>query len=558
MNKLFSLLRNAPKRTAALIAIIAAVIIVPAVSFAWGPDRPTYTIEHPADHVTFNSITNNPSHGDERNFVQVRDANSGNETYVDQIGLTAGHEYVVYVYYHNNAASNLNASGVGIAHGAYVKAQIPAVVTNGSAGTKAVGYVGASNASPSEVWDDVSFSNTTGGDIALRYVPGSTTIHNFGTTNGATMSDSIVTTGTALGYNSLDGVLPGCNEYAGYVTFRVKADQPNFTVTKQVRKTGTTSWSENVAVNPGDSVDYLITYKNTGTTTQNDVVISDDLPNGTSYVSGTTYLANTTNPNGIRVSDNVTTNSGINIGNYSAGAAAYVKFSAKVAYNNDLPTCGTNTLTNTASAQTNNGSKSDTAIVYTVKQCDNSNPNFTITKQVRKTGTTSWNENIAVNPGDSVDYLITYRNTGNTTLYNVTISDTLPGNVSYIAGTTYVNDAKTNDSIVNGGINIGTYTAGSTAYVRFSALVATNDALPTCGNNTLTNTASAQTSNGSKSDTAVVTVVKQCTTPPVTTPTTPSELPKTGSGLDVTAILGLGATVTSAGYYIASRRLLKR
>ncbi len=414
MNKLFSLLRNAPKRTAAVIAIIAAVIIVPAVSFAWGPDRPTYTIEHPADHVTFNSITNNPSHGDERNFVQVRDANSGNETYVDQIGLTAGHEYVVYVYYHNNAASNLNASGVGIAHGAYVKAQIPAVVTNGSAGTKAVGYVGASNATPSEVWDDVSFSNTTGGDIALRYVPGSATIHNFGTTNGATMSDSIVTTGTALGYNSLDGVLPGCNEYAGYVTFRVKADQPNFTITKQVRKTGTTSWSENVSVNPGDSVDYLITYKNTGTTTQNNVVISDNLPNGTSYVSGTTYLANTTNPSGIRVSDNVTTNSGINIGNYSAGAAAYVKFSAKVAYNNSLPTCGTNTLTNTASAQTNNGTKSDTAIV---------------------------------------------------------------------------------------------------------------------------------------------TVVKQCTTTP---PTTPSELPKTGAGLDVMAILGLGTTVTSAGYYIASRRLLKR
>lgn len=365
-----SFLKDLPKRYYAIAAMLLAVVAVPAMVNAWGPSRTTYTIEHPADHVTFNSITNNPVQGDERNFMQVREANASNTTYADSISLQAGHEYVVYMYYHNNAASNLNASGVGIAHGAYVKAQIPAVVANGSSDTKAVGYVGANNASPSQVWDDISFSNKTGGDIALRYVPGSATIHNFGKTDGKTMSDGIVTAaGASLGYDSFNGELPGCNEYAGYVTFLVKADQPNFTVTKQVRKTGTTDWKTSTSVNPGDSVDYMITYKNTGTTQQNDVVLKDVLPKGISYTAGTTMVANSTNPNGIKVSDNLTKN-GINIGNYAAGATAYVKFSAKVASNDDLTNCGLNTLVNTVTAETNNGSKSASATVTVNKTCE--------------------------------------------------------------------------------------------------------------------------------------------------------------------------------------------
>jgi len=352
------------KKLTVALAMIAAAIVVPATLFAWGPARPTYTTAVPADHITFNSIIDNPSHGDERNFVQVRDAASGNATYVDQISLKSGHEYVVYVYFHNNAAANLKLNATG----SYVKAEIPAIVVNGSNGTKAVGYVGASNANPTQVWDDISFSNATGGDIVLRYVPGSATIHSFGAVNGQTMSDSIVTTGASIGYDSLNGVVPGCNEYAGYVTFRVKADQPNFTISKQVRKSGTKDWVETVAVNDGDSVDYLVTYKNTGTTVQNDVVINDILPNGVSYTAGTTYVANTTNPNGLKVGDNIT-KGGINIGNYAAGAAAYVKFSAIVSRNETSAVCGTTTFHNVAKAQTKNGTKEDLADVTITKKC---------------------------------------------------------------------------------------------------------------------------------------------------------------------------------------------
>jgi uncharacterized repeat protein (TIGR01451 family) len=268
------------------------------------------------------------------------------------------------MYYHNNAAANLGLKSVNT----YVRAEIPAVVDNGSNGVIANGYVKASNANPNEVYDDISFINNTGGGIALRYVPGSATIHNLGATNGQTLSDSIITTGAIIGYNSLDGIIPGCNQYAGYVTFNIQADQPNFTIKKQVRKTGETTWQTSEDVNPGDSLDYLITYQNTGTTQQDDVVIKDVLPAGISYTADTTYLANGLNPKGVKVNNEII-NGGINIGNYAPSATAYIKFNASVAGNYSLFNCGKNTLTNTAEAQTDNGSKSGAASVIITRQC---------------------------------------------------------------------------------------------------------------------------------------------------------------------------------------------
>jgi hypothetical protein len=107
MSKLIALFRKAPKLTTALIAMIAASIIVPAALLAWGPSRPTYTMAHPADHITFDSITDNPNIGDERNFVGARDESNSNVWY-DSIKVQEGHEYLVRMYVHNNAASNLN------------------------------------------------------------------------------------------------------------------------------------------------------------------------------------------------------------------------------------------------------------------------------------------------------------------------------------------------------------------------------------------------------------------------------------------------------------------
>ncbi|OGL27523.1 hypothetical protein A3C39_03105 [Candidatus Saccharibacteria bacterium RIFCSPHIGHO2_02_FULL_46_12] len=346
-----------PRSISVIVLSLLAMAIIPASVLAWGPQRATFTQEVPASYVTFNSITNNPKQGDERNFMQVRAQDARNETYSDDISLTPGKEYVIFMFYHNNAASNLNESGKGIAQNAYARAEVPAIVKNGGAGTKAAGYVGASNANPTSVYDDITFKNTTGTDIALRYVSGSTTIHNGGNANGQIMPDTMLSGGgVKLGHDSLNGTLPGCNDYAGFVTFRVKADQPNFTFKKEVKVTGTTGWNKSVSAKKGDKVDYLLQYANTGTTEQKSVVMKDVLPKGLTYVNGSSKLTNAKNPSGAKIGDEIGA-AGMNIGGYTAGSNAYLQFTATV----DTDEC--TTLNNTAAVETINGNLTDTASV---------------------------------------------------------------------------------------------------------------------------------------------------------------------------------------------------
>ena len=155
--------------------------------------------------------------------------------------------------------------------------------------------------------------------------------------NGQKLPSSLLTTGTKLGFNALDGVLPGCNEFAGYVTFRFKVGQPNFEVTKQVSNIGMNAFAKSVNAKAGAEVEYKIQYKNTGTVQQDNVVIRDVLPEGVSYVAGSTKLASSaSNGQYAAVSDNIVAR-GINIGSYAPnGGNAFVKFTAKIAQNDEL------------------------------------------------------------------------------------------------------------------------------------------------------------------------------------------------------------------------------
>ena len=219
-------------------------------------------------------------------------------------------------------------------------------------------------------------------------------------------------------------------QYAGYLTFKVKAQfaptsTADFSVSKQVRKNGTTVWGENAKVNPGDLVDYMISYKNTGTVVQNNVAVYDTLPQGVTYVAGTTYLANGSNPSGVKIGDGIT-GSGINIGNYATGATAYVKFTANVGANDQLPACGINTLDNIAKIITDYGTKTDTATVTVGKACQ-THPGVTITKKVNNAKTA------VVKAGVPFEYEITVTNTGDVALVNAKVSDAAPAGITFLS-----------------------------------------------------------------------------------------------------------------------------
>jgi hypothetical protein len=89
------------KKASFIVSAVLAVVIIPAVAFAYGPDRPTFTMANPATYVTFNSITDDPAVGDERNFFRVRDLSTG-EAYGDTANLVPGHKYEAEVLYQYN------------------------------------------------------------------------------------------------------------------------------------------------------------------------------------------------------------------------------------------------------------------------------------------------------------------------------------------------------------------------------------------------------------------------------------------------------------------------
>ena len=182
----------------------------------------------------------------------------------------------------------------------------------------------------------------------LQYIPGTATWKhavsaNSNQTTTQKVSDSVVTGANGL---TLENENP-CQ--AGSIQVQVRVVTAGVSIEKQVRIKGTGTWARSITAKPGDTVQYMISYQNTGNTTENNVVIGDKMPDGVTYVPGSTYLANDSAPDGKSVGDGVTT-TGIIVGTYGPSANAFVLFDAKLPTTDQLA-CGDTVLSNLASAQ---------------------------------------------------------------------------------------------------------------------------------------------------------------------------------------------------------------
>jgi len=367
MSTFKNLIQYAPKRFSAIVAIVAAVVIVPIAVAAYGPERATFTYKDPAPYVTFNSITDNPNVGDERNFVRIKE-DSTTTKYTDDVTVQPGKTYQVQVYYHNNASTSLNASGEGIAKDVSLRMQMSASIAGGKTDT-VDGFINSSNANPKSVWDSANIKNGSSDSVALRYVAGSAKVTSNGAVNGKTLPDAFLTTGTPLGYDALNGTLKGCNEFAGYVTYKFTVVQPSFSVEKTVSVDGGKTFAKTGKTTPGSTVIYKVAYTNTGSTQQDNVKLSDKLPTGVTYVPGSSVIANSETKGKYEKEVDGITTTGLNIGSYAPkGGNAFFKFSAKAPAIEALK-CGTNTLKNTARATTSSGYKESSANITINKVC---------------------------------------------------------------------------------------------------------------------------------------------------------------------------------------------
>ena len=381
---------------------LVTIISKPLISFAWGDStyletgvagshRQFYTLDDInsgklGNIVTFNSITDAAQTGNELNFVSALSADADVHEYWQGNNITVedGKEYVVRLYVHNNnpgGKANMS-TGTKVAISGIGQSKTN---KDGQQEVEVNGFIESDNATPKEYWDYVRFRSNT--SFHLDYVYGSAMIYNRGATGttdpissadmpyktdaelaaqkvtGKPLGDDIVLKakengeldGQLIGFDALDGNVPGCYQYSSYITIRVKAVFDYvFTTETKVRKEGEdeNGWKESVNAQIGDRVEFRIDYRNADIKTDSNdkvhknVTISDTLPSNLKYVPGTAkFYDDSTDGEWVPLqSDDIVATHGVDIGSYSSGSNASVIFVTEVV-DDDLK-YGNNTLVN--------------------------------------------------------------------------------------------------------------------------------------------------------------------------------------------------------------------
>ncbi|WP_354486117.1 hypothetical protein [Paenibacillus sp. PvP094] len=233
-------------------------------------------------------------------------------------------------------------------------------------------------------------------------------------------------------------------------TLTIPVTLPNVTAVKSASVS-------DVAV--GETFTYTVVTTNGGIQPINNVILTDSLPAGTSFVPGSVTVRG-----GAVASANP--NSGISIGTLTAGSSATVTFQLTV---QALPASGS--LLNRASVSYSSGaftgisnSNSITTPVY--------QPIIAINKSASQTNATL---------GDQLAYTLVVTNSGNIAA-QVTVTDTIPTGLTFVPNSVTVNGTARPGTSPLTGITLGSLSPGATATVVFRATLNTLPSPPTLEN----------------------------------------------------------------------------
>ena len=204
-----------------LAAVISFVLIavlgtarVAAVPYT-GADTP------PAPSPAFNIYTGVPTDGDESDFLRGKVASD--TTSVNNVNSTCetGKRFMLRVYVHNGASQYENGTGNGpsVAKNTKVKVTLPG---NEASSFNPSAAISASNAAT--VNDTMNLTCSDGKTVKLKYVAG--TAEQFNQASGVQkISDSIVTTGAAIGTTGPNGDMWGCWDQRVLVRLIVEVEE---------------------------------------------------------------------------------------------------------------------------------------------------------------------------------------------------------------------------------------------------------------------------------------------------------------------------------------------
>jgi uncharacterized repeat protein (TIGR01451 family) len=228
--------------------------------------------------------------------------------------------------------------------------------------------------------------------------------------NGATIKNvAVVTTNEEPGSTNSDET-----------TVTVSA-APKSALKKEVRNVTTNgSFGTSTDASPGDTLEYQLTYTNTGSGPATNVVISDPIPNKTTFVSCSDTCTQTGNP---------VTSVSWTIASVAPGGTVTRTFQVKL--DSTGFTAGQSTpITNKGTVDTAEEPPVDSPpATVNVKT-----PSSSLAKAVRNVTTNgSFAGTANASPGDTIEYRLTYTNAGPGTAHNVVISDPVPNKTTFVS-----------------------------------------------------------------------------------------------------------------------------
>jgi len=290
------------------------------------------------------------------------------------------------------------------------------------------------------------------GDPSLGIPVGTITAGSFATVTFEVTVDAIPVPNPAVNIGTVDADLPIDPNNPTHVTVDTNPVPTQVSIAQvDVIKTVDQAFAE-----VGDILTYTVTVNNTGTIPANNAVLTDILPNGTTFVPGTVTI------NGGPSGDNP--NVGIPLGNIAAGGSVTVTFQAE-ATSIPVPNPAVNigTLTALYPIDPNNPVQRDTDSNEVETQIEIAQVD--VVKTVDKA---------FVEVGDTLTYTTTITNTGSVTATNVIFTDAPPNGTSFIPGTLTVDGFPTAGNPA-AGIPLADIPVGGNRVVSFQVTV---DTLP--------------------------------------------------------------------------------
>lgn len=218
-------------------------------------------------------------------------------------------------------------------------------------------------------------------------------------------------------------------------TVTITASSPNVTITKSVN---------NTAAALQDVLTYSLLITNNGIAPVTNVVLSDTVPSGATFVTGSVIVNEAAAPL-------ANPNAGISLGTINASTTIPVSFQIRVT---SLPASGT--LSNSASVGFTSGAFTSTSISNTVVT-----PVSEAIVSIAKSAST-----LNATVGDTFSYSFTLTNSGNTAA-TVTLTDQVPAGASFVDNSVLVNGTPTPGVSPLTGIPVGVLAAGASATVSY-------------------------------------------------------------------------------------------